>query len=115
MIWTDEAIVEWHKKTFPDLDVNSQVKKTNEEIREYIMAVVNDEGKERIREEIADVYISCLALKYRFGIDLMGCFLMDNINRERFGKDIDRKMYVNAKRKWCKINGVYRHKDIDID
>ena len=95
MIWTDEAIVEWHKKTFPNCTVQDQADKVGEEIHEMIMAIVNEERKERIAEEVADVYIASLVLEKRFGIK-KSLFL------SRLGKEdiIKKKMDENAKRKW---------------
>lgn len=106
MIWTDEEIVEWHKKTFPDCTAQEQADKVGEEIHELIMAFVNEEKKERIAEEVADVYIASLVLEKRFGIKT-SLFL------SRLGKEdsIKKKMDENAKRTWVKVNGVYRHKD----
>ena len=68
---TDNEIVEWHIKTFPNCTVEEQADKVGEEIHEMIMAIVNEESKERIAEEVADVYIASLVLKERFGIGLL--------------------------------------------
>ena len=108
MIWTDKDIVDWHIKTFPDTDLGSQIKKAEEEIHEYIMAVVNEEPQERIEEELADIYIVSLVLKNRFGLKTINSFLP---SRGKLELAIHRKMDKNAQRKWVKVDGVYRHKD----
>lgn len=95
MKWTDKEIVDWHKKTFPNCIVLDQADKVGEEIHEMIMAIVNEESKERIKEEVADVYIASLVLKERFGIDYHF-----PIFREKIEEAIDKKMDQNAKRKW---------------
>ena len=89
MKWTDKDIVEWHKKTFPNCTAQEQADKVGEEIHELIMAIVNEESKERIAEEVADVYIASLVLKERFGVDLLLPI-----------EAIDKKMDENVKRKW---------------
>ena len=101
MIWTDKDIVDWHIKTFPNCTVEEQADKVGEEIHEYIMAVVNEEGKERIAEELADVYIASLVLEKRFGIEL-------HLALSRKNKDdkIDKKMDENTKRKWVNNHHV---------
>lgn len=110
MIWTDKDIVEWHKKTFPDVDLGSQIKKAEEEIHEYITAVVNEEPQEIIEEELADIYIVLLVLKNRFGLKIINSFLP---SRGKLELAIHHKMDKNAKRTWIKVNGVYRHKVLD--
>lgn len=89
MKWTDKDILEWHKKTFPNCTVEEQADKVGEEIHEMIMAIVNEESKERLAEEVADVYIASLVLKERFGVDLLLPV-----------EAIDKKMDENVKRKW---------------
>lgn len=95
MKWTDKDIVEWHKKTFPNCTAQEQADKVGEEIHEMIMAIVNEESKERIAEEVADVYIASLVLKERFGIELL--FALSKKNKE---DSIKKKMDENVKRKW---------------
>ena len=85
MKWTDKEIVEWHKKTFPKITKEEQISKVYEEVKELVMAIMNKEGEDRIREEYIDVYIASLVLDKRFnGLE----------------KAIEDKMDKNVKRKW---------------
>ena len=90
MKWTDEAIVEWHKNTFPNCTVEEQAQKVKEEIQEVINTLIYADGMDRYIEEVADVYIASLVLKQRFGVDL----------RLPISEAIEKKMDENAKRKW---------------
>lgn len=90
MKWTDEAIVEWHIKTFPLCTVEEQAQKVKEEIQEVINTLINADGTDRYIEEVADVYIATLVLKQRFGVDL----------HLPISEAIDKKMDENVKRKW---------------
>ena len=102
MKWTDKAIVDWHKKTFPLCTIEEQAQKVKEEIQEVIKTLVNDEGMDRYIEEVADVYIASLVLKQRFGVDL----------HLPISEAIEKKMEVNCQREWEKVDGVYRHKKV---
>lgn len=107
MKWTDKDIVEWHKKTFPDADLHSQLMKLEEELKEYKEAY-NDIKK---RQELADVYIVCLVLRKRYK-SYIGLFILQHFFiSDRTMEYVYAKMDVNSKRTWVKINGVYRHKD----
>lgn len=90
MIWTDKDIVDWHIKTFPCCSVEEQAQKVKEEIQEVINTLINADGTDRYIEEVADVYIASLVLIQRFGVDLRLPIL----------EAIDKKMDINAKRKW---------------
>ena len=112
MKWTDEKIVEWHKKTFPDRTYESQLAKLDEELKEVVEAQENGE-KEKSYDERADVYIVSLVLAERFdstvGLYFIG--LLEDYPPPELSKRVDRKMDINAKRVWNKVNGVYRHKE----
>ena len=43
MKWTDKKIVNWHKKTFPDCTIESQLAKLDEELKEVVEAQRNGE------------------------------------------------------------------------
>lgn len=112
MKWTDKKIVAWHKKTFPDCTFESQLAKLDEELKEVVDAQRNGE-KEKSYDELADVYIVSLVLAKRFN-STTGKYFLGLLNEHPAPeslKRVDRKMDINAKRTWCKVNGVYRHKD----
>ena len=107
MKWMDQEIVEWHKKTFPNCTLEEQVLKVGEEVSEMILSIVNEEGEDRFKEELADVYIASLVSKERFGVDYHF-----PIFREKIEDVIEKKMEVNCQREWEKVDGVYRHKKV---
>lgn len=112
MKWTDKKIVDWHKKTFPDCTYESQLAKLDEELNEVVEAERNGE-KEKSYDEVADVYIVSLVLIKRFD-SMVGRFFIGLLNEypvPELLKRVDRKMDLNAKRVWYKVNGVYRHKE----
>jgi hypothetical protein len=112
MKWTDKKIVNWHKKTFPDCTLESQLAKLDEELKEVVDAQRSGE-KEKSYDELADVYIVSTVLKERFDSTIGKYFiglLNENPAPESL-KRVDRKMNVNSKRTWTKVNGVYRHKE----
>lgn len=99
-----EEIVEWHKKTFPDADLKSQKIKFLEEYKEYL------ESGDIM--ELADMFIVETVLNWRF--DYKDFYLL--VCKEKFNKKfyevedaVNKKMEINKKRTWHKVNGVYRH------
>ena len=110
MKWTDDKIVEWHTKTFPDATLDSQLLKLDEELKEVVDAQRNGE-KEKSYDELADVYIVSVVLAKRFdsitGKYFLG--LLEEHPAQESLKRVEKKMKINAKRKWIKKNGVYRH------
>ena len=112
MKWTDKKIVNWHKKTFPDCTYESQLAKLDEELKEVVEAQRNGE-KEHSYDELADVYIVSTVLKERFD-STIGKYFIGLLNEHPSPeslKRVDRKMDINQKRTWQKVNGVYRHKE----
>lgn len=115
MKWTDEAIVEWHKKTFPDADLPSQLMKLEEELKEFYEATKLTDH-DSIMQEIADIYIVSVVLARRYHSRIGVKYLKDfGFSDVQIIEYVSNKMDKNVNRKWCKINGVYRHKDIDTD
>lgn len=112
MKWTDDKILDWHKKTFPDCTYESQLEKLDEELKEVVEAQRN-RLIEHSYDELADVYIVSTVLKERFN-STMGAYFTLLLNEHpvpELSKRVDRKMNTNQKRTWCKVNGVYRHKE----
>lgn len=112
MKWTDDKIVEWHKKTFPDCTYESQLAKLDEELKEVVDAQRN-RLIEHSYDELADVYIVSLTLAKRFESTL-GKYFIGLLNEHPAPESLKRvefKMDINQKRTWQKVNGVYRHEE----
>ena len=112
MKWTVDKIVNWHKKTFPDCTYESQLAKLDEELKEVVDAQRNGE-KEKSYNEAADVYIVSVVLFGRFKSTIGAYFIgfLEEYQVPELSKRVDRKMDINKKRTWQKVNGVYRHKE----
>lgn len=112
MKWTDEKIVEWHKKTFPDCTIENQLLKLEHEIKECI----SEEDFHEQMLEIADVYIVALTAWLRFHSQI-GFFIVLRIKEvtmwsSRFKNAVDEKMDINAARKWVRLpDGTYQHEE----
>lgn len=129
--WTDEAIVEWHKKAFPNATLETQLKKVEDELQEMHDAIDDLIFKRTTDdthaiEEAADVYIASVALFGRFDSRLGALalnYIMDveeeMIKAARQGvpnsaiklrETINAKMNKNAKRTWHETApGYYQH------
>lgn len=104
----DKDIVEWHKKTFPDITMGELLLKLEEELGELRGAL----GKNDLdfMEEAADVYIVSRALKERFN-SIIGLHFCHTTKSKELTKAIKDKLAKNKKRIWHKVDGVYRHKE----
>lgn len=112
MNWTDDKIVEWHKKTFPDCTYESQLLKLDEELNE-VSEAQNKGNYEHSFDELADVYIVATVLKERFN-STIGVYFIELLEGDPVPflfERVDRKMDLNSKRVWHKVNGVYRHEE----
>ena len=124
--WTDEAIVEWHKKAFPNATLETQLKKVEDELQEMQDAIdkfLKDKtSSDDPIEEVADVYIASVVLAVRFN-SMVGA-LVYNIHIKSISelmiksadsagavlKAVDAKMDKNAKRTWHETTpGYYQH------
>lgn len=99
---TIDGIVEWHKKTFPDVDLKSQKLKFLEEYKEYL------ESGDIM--ELADMAIVNYVLYRRYDCSCFSDIISEEWDDELISL-VKKKMAVNKKRKWNKVNGVYRHED----
>lgn len=108
----DEDIVSWHKQTFPDITMGEMLVKVDEEIGEVCDAIRNGSNNHAL-EEMADVYIVSRVLKERFNSHVGGYFigLLEEYPVPRIMDAVKKKMKENKKRKWHKVDGVYRHKE----
>ena len=107
----NKDIVAWHKKTFPDCTIESQLLKLDEEIKEVVAS--RKEGRiADTYEEIADVYIVSvvLAKRYKSAIGKYFVNLVKEYPVPNLPVRVEKKMEINKKRVWVKIRGVYRHK-----
>ena len=128
MKWTDEQIVEWHKKAFPNATLETQLKKVEDELQEMQDAIdkfLKDKtSSDDPIEEVADVYIASVVLAVRFN-SMIGA-LVYNIHiksiselmiksadcAEAVLKAVDAKMDKNVKREWNETTpGYYQHKE----
>lgn len=101
MSWTDEKIVDWHRKTFPNITLSEQLLKLEEELKEVVEEQRKGE-KEKSYDEMADVYIVCTVLDKRFD-STTGRYFLGLIKEHPVGnlkKRVFKKMDINVKRKW---------------
>ena len=108
----DKEIVEWSIQTFPDLTVDKQRQKLNEELKEFKECQTEEEAL----KEGADIYIVCRILADRFDDEIGKYFTETILNEatETRGKEIkeaiEAKMEKNKARNWQKTkDGVYHH------
>lgn len=105
----NSEIVEWHKKTFPDCTHESQLLKLDEELKEVAECVLKSESSQ---EELADAYIVALVLAKRYRSTIGGYFVgLYSAKKTVLWENVKKKMEINKRRKWHKVNGVYRHDD----
>ena len=101
------SIVSWHKKTFPNISPLDQVKKLEEEKKEFFAS------KYSIKEYV-DVLIVAIVLKYRFDIETGLAFAgqyWNNFNKDNIIRELKHKFWVNTHRKWNTTTN--RHEDED--
>ena len=129
--WTNEAILEWHKQTFPNATLETQLRKVEDELREMdeaARAFLEDETKlQDAIDETADVWISAVVLRERFESYIGSMILhviLDLLNGSGFDEDlcelcvenvkfaVNAKMDKNVKREWKETTpGYYQHKE----
>lgn len=102
---TIDCVVNWHKETFPDVTKEDQLKKLEEELKEFY--------KDFSDMELADVLICSIALSERFNSPIGNVVFNSFANQPDFYPSLDeiisKKMQINKSRTWQKIDGVYRH------
>ena len=110
MDWTNEKIVKWHKQTFPNATLETQLRKVEDELREMdeaARAFLEDGTKlQPAIDETADVWISAVVLRERFESCIGSMILhviLDLLNGSGFDEDLcelcveNVKFAVNAK------------------
>lgn len=106
------AIVNWHTRTFPDCTKAEQLLKLDEELRE-VCDFMRENKKPQAYEELADSYIAAVALAVRFDSTIGKYFvsLIEERPSPKLIEEVNQKLAINKKRKWHKVDGVYRHVD----
>ena len=108
----DDEIVEWSMQVFPDLTMEKQLVKLEEELTEIFECFYKDDI-EGMNKEFADVYIVSRILKNRFNSHLGGyfCGMVEANCYDSVIREVKKKMKINKARKWDKVDGVYKHKE----
>lgn len=109
--WSDVDVVNWSYRALPGLSCQGQYLKLEEEIKEAEAEV--GKNREKWFEEMADVSVVATILEYRFKSKI-GLFVGQYIDglpeRHLIMEARDRKMDINALRKWNTTNdGRYHH------
>lgn len=97
-ILLNKQILQWHTNTFKNITEQEQLNKVQEELKE-------------LQEEVADVFISTIAGMERFKDNKTFKYIYKTlIDNNLFDiQAIQNKLNINKKRKWKKINSIYRH------
>ena len=116
IIWDQKTITDWHKATFPNATLGSQLEKLSEEINEL------DTAKDKREKELADVIICSIILFNRFNCKigfltvnsfinhLLGTMMSPPEAEAYINKLVNDKMEINSKRTWEEVSpGYYRH------
>ena len=112
MFKIDNEITEWSKQVFPDLTMEAQLKKLDEELGELVEAIKKEDEAEELKET-ADLYIVARILNDRFN-SYIGAFFLGMIHNsevENIEQAVEKKMEINRNRKWNVKNGVYKHEE----
>lgn len=120
ILWDQKRITEWHKATFPNATLASQLVKFNEEINEL------DISEDKREKELADVVIVAIVLFNRFNCkigflainsfinQLLGSIMNPVEAQQYINRLVNEKMEINSKRTWEETaSGEYRHVDVD--
>ena len=103
----NKDIVVWHKKTFPDCHLSSQLLKLEEELGE-LLETLKTKDLEKFKMEYADVYIVSVVLAARYD-SVIGAYFVGvyspYLDADRVAI-IRKKLDINKCRKW---NKNYHH------
>lgn len=113
------SIIQWHTETFPDATLEGQLKKFEDEEKEYEEADEKDVLAKSTLMELADLVIVACGIArfdlleglYAFEsalhwIDKCSCFDIIDVSNA-----VKEKMQINRKRKWGCNKGYYQHVD----
>lgn len=114
--WSANDIMNWQAKTFPRSTLEGQIEKFNEEFIEVLDAYNADSPATVIADELADMFIvACGVLRLdatcgaKAFADLLNVKSGMQVSDRRLNNAINRKMEVNATRKWRYRDGMYKH------
>lgn len=93
------AVLDWHKKTFPNTTEAEQILKVEEEYNEYMECLIDTKLRKYAMEEKADLIISLIALAYRYNNNLAEIALSGKFNKSSIPA-VHKKLEMNKKRKW---------------
>ena len=115
-----ESIARWHRETFPEATVLSQLEKFREELKEWHESQrITSEGLiVGDITELADCFIVCCGLARFNNVEALFTFrtVAQELENSMYAsidleQAIMKKMKVNRSRRWVNNNGVYRHKE----
>lgn len=114
--WSANDIMNWQAKTFPRSTVEGQIEKFCEEFAEVSEAYANNAPATVIAGELADMFIvACGILRLnavagaKAFSDLLNVQCALEVSVRRLNNAINRKMGINAARKWRYRDGQYKH------
>lgn len=110
---TIETIIAWHRETFPMADLQGQLAKFDDEVKEFWECELQSE---EAATELADCFIVACGIARFSAAEAAGAFsFVDSYIaaeikfKEMFENAIQNKMAINRKRKWSVGNGKYQH------
>lgn len=113
--WSANDIMNWQAKTFPRSTVEGQIEKFCEEFVEVSEAHAAKSPATVIADELADMFIAAcgiLRLNVVAGTkafsDLLNVQCALEVSGRRLNNAINRKMRINAARKWRYRDGLYK-------
>lgn len=115
-----ESIARWHRETFPDATLLTQLEKFKEETQEWHNSQhITDEGIiVGDISELADMFIAACGIARFNRIDAIFNFMYvaDELENSTYAsidleQAIDAKMEINRARKWNNKDGYYKHKE----
>lgn len=110
---TIKSIIEWHEQTFPDANLEGQIEKFDDEVKEFYEAeLLSDEAA----VELADCFVvGCGIARFSF-LSAMNAFsfVLGYLDGEeefakKFISAVENKMAINRKRKWAVGKGNFQH------
>lgn len=113
MTETIKTIIEWHEQTFPMADLQGQLQKFDNEVKEFWECELLSEDA---ATELADCFIVACGIARFSAAEAAGAFsFVDSYIaaeikfKEMFENAIQNKMAINRKRKWKKQGNSYQH------
>lgn len=117
---TIETIARWHRETFPEATLLSQLEKFREEKKEWLESQhITDDGL-IIGDimELADMQIVACGLARFDSTEAIFAFrrVAEELEHSMYAtidlqNAVESKMKVNRKRQWRNNNGLYKHKE----